>query len=218
MKKGAAFEEDYKASVFSRQFLTVGLDEVHEGRKTGSRMFKSFIALRKKSLLTIAISATPLFTSPQVSTFVDCRFQSLTGNQDLSGIGRIIGIHDFLDQPGDDQDRQDMAEVRKLQKDLKAKHRLKSRELQGQELLGQATSAEEDPRIHIRKYWMSTIGRYRKLFAGRIIRRSSSSLDNLGNSVMVNLPPLTNVVVPVTLPEHEVEEMHRRASEMTKQR
>jgi hypothetical protein len=61
---------------------------------------------------------------------------------------------------------------------------------------------------------MSAIARYRTLFAGRIIRRCSTSKDNLGDSVMVDLPALANIVVPVVLPAREEEEMHRRASEL----
>ena len=133
-------------------------------------------------------------------------------SQDLSAIGRIIGIPGCMGEDGDAQDRSDVKEIRKLQKALGRKHRLKSRELQGKVLTGIAINPQEDPRAHIRLELMKIIGRHRTQFAGRVIRRSGLSVDNEGKSVIAGLPDLTTVIAAVVLPEHEEDEMHRRAA------
>ena len=113
---------------------------------------------------------------------------------------------------GDAQDRADMAEIRKLQKALTRKHRIKSREIQGKVLTGVPTNPQEDPHAHIRLELMNVIKRQRALFVKHVIRRSAGSVDNEGKSVIEGLPTLTKVIVPVVLPKHEEDDMHRRAA------
>jgi hypothetical protein len=54
-----------EGTLFSQNYLTVSLDEAHEMRNLGPKYYSALTAL-KQGRIKLALTATPLLTSPKV--------------------------------------------------------------------------------------------------------------------------------------------------------
>jgi len=131
-------------------------------------------------------------------------------------LGRLIGIPAFRSIVADEQDHADLTMVRKEQKKLTGKDRMKSRDMQSRLLAGEQVDMNQDPRIGIRNVLLMQVSRMRQLFDGQVIRRSHDSVDNEGHSVMGGLLPLENLIVPIVLSQAEQNSVHAHAETLGK--
>jgi hypothetical protein len=73
-RRGKAVDELYTATqtdlttIFDLEWTSVWIDEAHEFRTKSHRGFIAGVAMRVKSPLVVAVTATPLWTAPRVST------------------------------------------------------------------------------------------------------------------------------------------------------
>ena len=61
-------KRDPEGTLFSQKYLTVVVDEVHEMRNVGAKYF-SAMQIFKQGAIKLALTATPLLTSPKVRRF-----------------------------------------------------------------------------------------------------------------------------------------------------
>jgi len=131
-------------------------------------------------------------------------------------LGHLIGIPAFHSIVADEQDHTDLTMVRKEQKKLTGKDRMKSRDMQSRLLAGEQVDMNQDPQIGIRNVLLMQVSRMRQLFDGWVIQRSHDSVDNEGHSVMGGLLPLENLIVPIVLSQAEQNSVHAHAETLGK--
>ncbi|KAF9061747.1 hypothetical protein BDP27DRAFT_1452086 [Rhodocollybia butyracea] len=90
---------ELKETLYHQEYLTVSLDEAHEMRNLGPKYYSALTAL-KQGRIKLALTATPLLTSPK----------------DLIAMGRLLGIPHFLSDESADEIRTDGSELRKAKK------------------------------------------------------------------------------------------------------
>lgn len=189
--------EMYADCLFNREWCTVVIDEAHAIR-SDNRAYRAALRLRTNARLMIAMTATPLFTSPL----------------DLSHIGRALGIPLCCGAEAEAEDTAALGRVRQLQRKLTADDRAVALEVTGRRLEGNLDDDLEDPRRFVRLELLEQVRQQRNRWFGRVIRRTTESKDNEGVSVMRGLPPLTKVTIMLDLSQEETDMIVQRAEDV----
>ncbi|KAJ8586214.1 hypothetical protein M405DRAFT_864785 [Rhizopogon salebrosus TDB-379] len=177
-----------KSCLWSKHdFLTVVVDEAHEFRNINGN-FYAILEVCKRAVVKIAMTATPLYTSPK----------------DLCNIGRLLRIPDFIGTLGDEHEQDHFKLVRAARrvltaedKELAAAHTIS--------LLSGKTSDYEEPvsKREARRVTMTWVGEIKKYFGGRVIRRTVDSKRYDGKKINDTLPPYKMIIVPIHLFDDE---------------
>jgi TATA-binding protein-associated factor len=173
------------------------VDEAHEYRNVGQNQL-GILALLEKTKVRHIMTATPLQTSTKVSmpnTKYCLRY--LTFVQDLSSMGRLVGIEHFFTQTSYDEERADTAELRRAKAALADDY--------------DPMDIDENSEDPIRETQVSISLRLQGQFEQRVIRRTINSKDWEGNELLT-LPPLHEHRVLLTLQPFE-QEIHEQISQ-----
>ena len=143
------------------------------------------------------MTATPLQTSTKVRSQYFNSLQNMTSVQDLASMGRIVGIEHFLSRIGLDEERADMASLRRAKASLGDDYDPLNPETTG-----------DDP---IREAQALVSLRIQGQFEQRVLRRTAESKNWLGEK-LINLPELHEHIVLLTLQPWE-REVHLQLAE-----
>lgn len=196
-----------KHTLFSRgrEYATAMVDEAHQIRTLN---FANIVCteLRHRSVMTVAMTATPVMTSPQVriATYHQPRHNLTRMQQDLCNLGRFLGLRTF-------QEEADKMEDHRRALDRAARNeRQRRKEGQGEIKLaralvkGQKTRADERQEYNdVVQVWVRDI---RKGFNNAILRRTLKSLDWTGKPIS-GLPDYHEhaILLELSQDEHDVQ-------------
>ncbi|KAF7965457.1 hypothetical protein HWV62_43479 [Athelia sp. TMB] len=148
-------------TMFALDWLFVSMDEAHTIR-TMNASFSGFSGLRRKAQFTMAVTATPITTSPR----------------DIYNIGRALGLPTLDSEAGDDRyDIMNRALKSAAAKDLKKRKENgeSDDEFSAPRNLRGSLSADDGSHLHI--VTSEEIAKLRDDFAGHVIRRTGETLD-----------------------------------------
>ncbi|KAF8881145.1 P-loop containing nucleoside triphosphate hydrolase protein [Gymnopilus junonius] len=165
------FKENVQSNLFGQKYLTVVLDEAHEFRNTGPKHTAAF-AILQKACLRLVMTATPLQTS----------------TKDIGAMGRLVGIPYFMTDQAQKMDKDDIAEIRRVRKDLDSDY----------------DPLNNDPNDPVKKVYAKIARGKQVHFLDHILRRTVDSLDYEGQH-LIKIPPYRTIMVTLQLEEREVE-------------
>lgn len=183
-------------TLFGLDFLSVTIDEAHEFRNVGAK-HSAALAIVERAKVRLIMTATPLQTSTKVRSQYFNSLQNMTSVQDLASMGRIVGIEHFLSRIGLDEERADMASLRRAKASLGDDYDPLNPETTG-----------DDP---IREAQALVSLRIQGQFEQRVLRRTAESKNWLGEK-LINLPELHEHIVLLTLQPWE-REVHLQLAE-----
>ncbi|TEB03945.1 hypothetical protein FA13DRAFT_1569793, partial [Coprinellus micaceus] len=161
-------------TLYGRTYLSTIFDECQDVRNTGPRHSATLMIL-EQSIVRLPCTATPLQTS----------------TKDLSAMGRLVGLPYFSSENLFDQERQDLADLR----------RAKIAKLE------ESSEGDEDAdesQCPVRLEQTAIAKRIQEKFDGRVIRRTAASLKPDGTP-LIDLPPLTVVHAFLQLTQREID-------------
>ncbi|KAM6491331.1 P-loop containing nucleoside triphosphate hydrolase protein [Amanita muscaria] len=171
---------------FKMDWCSSWIDEAHQFR-TPTRSFIGAIQLRNRARIMCCCTATPLFTKPQ----------------DVVNLGRIIGVPNFIGERGYDWERDNSRAWTRAQRGLTKDDKLEIRKALENTLLGKdaelPTASNQVQALKLRY-----IKDIQSQFRDHIIRRTKESKRPDGNNIN-ELPPLTSLILPVTLTHWELD-------------
>jgi hypothetical protein len=193
--------------------LVTAVDEAHNYRNV-RKGFWAVFALRERSDMMVAMTATPAVGGPEVcfySQFLFCDRFSFVLFQDLWNLGRCMGLQGF-GSDYDDEARQMITGLRAAQS--KDRKRLKNHERK-KRIIQAAVSGDSTLQVHSHYHeemtkWAKVI---RQRFAGLTIRRSLQSVDNAGERIS-GLGPIYEHPLLINLYAQEMENLEALANEL----
>jgi TATA-binding protein-associated factor len=174
------------------------LDEGHEFRNVGPKHMATF-TIEGLAAVKLVLTATPLQTSTKVSYIISVHDAYSFFAQDIAAIGRLIQVPFFLMEHSIDEEKQDMALLRRTRSSL----------LPGYDPLN---DDDEDP---IRMCYTAIAQHMQDQFDGRIIRRTVASVDWEGKP-LIKLEPYKTIMVKLRLEKREIEIMDYLAAKVRK--
>ncbi|KAJ3489622.1 hypothetical protein NLJ89_g11513 [Agrocybe chaxingu] len=173
------------ASLFSQKWLLMAADELHDMRGENARGFAGVCGIWPQAALSMGITATPIFSKPT----------------DLLNIARMLGFRGFTLEQGHAKVRAWMIDHRAAHTKKKNDDKRNSENLQStldKVVHGRLIDSSLDPTIHTQAAAYKAIRAWIPELTGRIIRRTHFSLRYDGQTIN-NIPPMTNVHIPVRL-------------------
>ena len=189
LKKRETYNQAVKNTLFCLQFLSVTVDEAHEFRNMGPKLL-GVLEILKLGTVRMILTATPLQTSTKVGSKNPQDSSRLSFLQDLANMARMVGIDYFTTQEALDEEKADVAEVRRAKVAL------------GEEY--DPLDVREDSDDPIREVQDSIARRIQAQFEGRVLRRTIDSKNWLGES-LISLPMLHEHMVLLSLQPFERE-------------
>lgn len=202
------------ATVYGRRWLVFALDEAHKIR-TQNASFNATAGLRSLSEFLIAVTATPITTSPKVCLLTTSRVHPTNRVQDIFNIGRCIGIPGLMSEQGDEDF---IAYNKKLGAAgrLDKKARLKRFKLEEGGDDDDDDGSDDDERIkpsttpnirdftatHTEETIKFIITDLREKFTTHVVRRTGASTDNTGKP-LAGIAPAREHILSLTLFDHE---------------
>jgi len=119
--------------------------------------------------------------------------------QDIAAMARLIHVPFFLKEHSLDEERQDMALIRRTRSSLPPDYDC-------------LNDDDDDP---IKKCYTTIARRMQDQFDGRILRRTVSSVDWEG-SPLINIPPYETIMVKLKLEDREMKIMDYLAAKVRK--
>lgn len=178
-------KKNISSTLFSKEYLIVIADESQDLRTKSARHCAA-VALLAKALVRLPCTATPLQTSAQVShSVLSKRSYSSKAVQDLSAMGRLVGLWYFFSDSHLADEKEDKKDLRRASAE-KADNPTVDKD--------QCPVSNCQDQISHRMYGA---------FDGRVIRRSADSKKPDG-SPLIDLPPLTTLHCFVQLTEREL--------------
>lgn len=172
--------------------------------------------LRHRALFTVAMSATPVMSTPQVRPPAQITHYHTNFLQDLVNIGNFLGIRGF------EEDADELDEYRRMTDKFKRKDRAE-RKAAG---INEATVARafvkgkktkrQDYETQYDRSLQEWIDKLRELFQEHIIRRTIDSLDWKGEPIS-GLPPYHEHPLLLTLTEEERSVLDQLAEQVVKE-
>jgi TATA-binding protein-associated factor len=186
--KGPEDRSKLEGTLFGHRYLTVTIDEVHEMRNLGMKHFSALRVLLQGAL-RLALTATPLLTAPKVRhlplSFPSTSLSAV--HQDIASIGRLIGVPHFLTDDSTRELSEDNASIRKAKK-------------------------VDDNGQALKKAEITAVRRMQVQFSGRILRRTTDSVDWRGKPLL-DLPPHKAIIGVLELTGRELEIIQKRAED-----
>jgi hypothetical protein len=173
-----------EGTIFDQSFLTMTFDELHEARVLGAKYY-GVMRMFQQAKVKLGLTATPLLTSPKVRNFMRNDHLNSSFPQDISSLGRVLGVTHFLTEDSFVEEKEDLAAVRKARK-------------------------MNDDGISIRQTQIETVIRMQSQFTGHILRRTAASLDWQGNPLLT-LPPHKDIIGILSLTQREIDIIDERA-------
>lgn len=190
-----------------RAFSTVIIDEAHEFRNTGANWYVA-LELTKSARLPLLLTATPLFTSPQVSK-QPCLLpidKSVVA-QDLCNLGRLLRISQFCGRDGDERQNEFIKKTRSARRGITRQDKAISAEKTVATMVGgddRPTQVVPDSIQRVRAVYSDWIDSIRACYGDRVIRRTVESKRYDGRLINDSLPPYKTVVAKLVLTEGEL--------------
>jgi hypothetical protein len=211
-----------ETTIYGRQFLAVAIDEAHAYRNP-NKAYTAMRALREKTDLLVAMTATPVQTRPAVRNFVSANGQCLIvmHTQDLWYIGKVVGLPGFKDDKLINEEltemRRDLARAKRDDKRILSNHSAESRSALHRVFHGKndegtlsAVNKNVDQNYHqANARWMKTV---REKYQGAVIRRTGNSLDVDGQAIS-GLDPYEEHICMLKLFTHEYEALETLAEQ-----
>src|SRR6266571_7554101 len=199
-----------RQTIFGRRYLGVAVDEAH-GFRNVNKLYGAVRALREKTDIFIAMTATPVQTRPSVRAYDLCMcvcYEKLTSGvwtQNLWLIGKVIGLPGFSDANDRELDDMNKALARAKREDRKEMKATSEDDLEI-ELRGLVVGDADPESIEKRSQstgamWMTKI---REKYEGAVIRRTVKSKDYIGQGIS-GLKPYEQHRCVIRLHEHEYE-------------
>jgi len=198
LTKLSGFLGNVVSTLFGRKYLTVIVDEGHEFRNVGPKHTAAF-SIMTLAAVRLVMTATPLQTSTKVSYVINVCYACSFFVQDIAAMGRLIHVPFFLTKCSIDEEKQDMASIRRTRGSLPA----------GYDPLN---DDDDDP---IKKCYTTIARRMQDQFEGRILRRTVISADWEGNPLL-KLKPYHTIMVKLRLGDCELEILDHLAAKVRK--
>ena len=182
-----------------RKFALFVFDEAHYAR-TYNILRVGTMELSRRARMTIALTATPVMTSPTVSTVRGCQYGSLlTHWQDLVNLARLLQLSGVVDSSMDAHRR----EVDRARRDERKKRNEGKGEIRLARAVatGKQTKDADEDRVKIAlSDWINEL---RAIFDGSMIRRTVNSLDYKGEPIS-GLPKWIELPILIELSDEEM--------------
>ncbi|KDR69536.1 hypothetical protein GALMADRAFT_77269, partial [Galerina marginata CBS 339.88] len=174
------FEANKPFTLFSQKYLAVILDEGHMFRNVGPKHLAA-MAIMDLAAVRLVLTATPLQTS----------------TKDVAAIARLVGVPYFLTEKALEEERTDMARVRRARATLPPDY-------------DPLNDDDDDP---IKSIGTTIAQRMQVQFDDRMIRRTRDSLDWEGKNLL-KLKPYETIMMKLTLEDRELEILDRLAAKV----
>ena len=196
--KLSGFLENVLSTLFNRKYLTVILDEGHEFRNVGPKHTAAF-SIMTLATVQLVMTATPLQTLTKVGYIINLHYTYSFFVQDIAAMGRLVHVPFFLTERSIDEEKQDMASIRRTRSSLPS----------GYDPLN---DDDDDP---IKMCYTTIARRMQDQFQGRILRRTVNSVDWEGKP-LIKLEPYKTIMVKLTLEDREMEILDHLAAKVRK--
>lgn len=158
----------FNKTLYGHKYLSITVDEGHHFRNPGMKHMGA-LTLLQRAQLRFVMSGTPLQTS----------------NQDISAMGRLIGLQSFMLEEAHEEEKDDFSLIRRARTALSDMP---------------DESPDDDP---VKDVQVAIALRQREDFTGHLLRRTAESLDYNGE-VLIDLPPCIHVTILLKLAEREM--------------
>ncbi|KAH0826063.1 hypothetical protein J3R83DRAFT_5787 [Lanmaoa asiatica] len=192
-----------------RKFSIAIIDEAHEFRNASANWYAA-LELMKSARLPLLLTATPLFTSPQVSRQLYLLLlhpQITIVVQDLCNLGRLLRIPQFCGRGGDERENEFVKKIRSARRGISRQDKVVSAEKAVATMVGggdRPIQVVPDSIQRVRAAYREWIGSIRVCYGDNVIRRTVESKRYDGRMINDSLPPYKMVVGRLVLTEGEL--------------